>query len=95
MEKSVLKQCRIPESNTNQIEKNVMESTGSPNYPEIQKNINGLSNPPSAGQGNSSTQIVQPTEDNELKPIINNKNGVLDSVWIQHLQYLIRVIKYK
>jgi len=78
MEKSVLKQCRIPESNSNQKEKNVREPTGSPNYPEIQNNINGLSDPP--GQGNSSTQIVQPTEDNELQPIINNKNGILDNV---------------
>ncbi|XP_060877784.1 ninjurin-A-like [Metopolophium dirhodum] len=78
MEKSVLKQFRIPESNTNQKEENVMEPTGSPNHPEIQKNINGLSDPPSAGKGNSSTQIVQPTEDNEL--IINNKNGVFDNL---------------
>lgn len=81
MEKSFLKQCRVPESNTNQKEKNIMEPTaGSPNYPEIQKNINGLSDTPSAGQGNSSTQIVQPTEDNELQPIINNKNGGFDNV---------------
>ncbi|CAI6343804.1 unnamed protein product [Macrosiphum euphorbiae] len=80
MEKSVLKQCRIPESNSNQKEKNVREPTGSPNYPEIQKNINGLTDPPGAGQGYSSTQIVQPTEDNELQPIINNKNGILDNL---------------
>jgi len=57
-----------------------MEPTGSPNYPEKQKIINGLSDPPSAGNGNSSTQIVQPTEDNELQPIINNKNGAFDNV---------------
>lgn len=80
MEKSVLKQCRVPESNKDQKEKNTMELTVSPNYNEIQKNINGLSDPPRVEQGNSPTQIVQPTEDNELQPTINNKNGVFDNV---------------
>jgi len=81
MEKSVLKQYRIPESNTNQTENNFVEPTaGSPNYPKIQNNINDLSDPPSAGKGNSSTRIIQSTEDNELQPIINNKNAVFDNV---------------
>lgn len=80
MEKSVLKKCRIPESNTNQKEKNVIELTSSPNYTEIQKNMNGLSDPPRIDQDDPSNQIVQPTKDNELQPIINNKNGVFDNV---------------
>jgi len=80
VKKSVLEQSRIPESNTNQKEKDVMEPTGGPNYPEIQKNINSLSDPSSVEQGNRSTQIVQPTEDNELRPIKNKRNGVNDNV---------------
>jgi len=72
MERSVLKKCRIPESNTNQKEKIVMELTSSPNYTEIQKNTNEQDNP--------SNQTVQPTKDNELQPITNIKNGVFDNV---------------
>jgi len=80
MEKSVLKQSRIPQSNKNQKEKDVMELTSSPNYTEIQNNINDLSDPPRVEQNNPSTQIVQPTKDNGLQPIINNENGVFDNV---------------
>lgn len=79
MENSILKQCRILENNKNQKVKN-LELTDSPNFTEIQKNINGLSDPSRIELGNSSTQITQPTEDNELQPIINNKNGIFENL---------------
>lgn len=82
MENSKLEQYRILENNKNQREKNAIEQTNSPNFTKIQNNINGLSDPSRAELGNPSTQIVQPTEDNELQPIINNKNGVFENVKI-------------
>ncbi|KAL4096846.1 hypothetical protein QTP88_021729 [Uroleucon formosanum] len=57
-----------------------MEPTCYSNYPEIQKNINGLSDSSSVEQGNPSTQIVQHTEDNELRLIKNKKSGVNDNL---------------
>lgn len=57
-----------------------MEPTCYSNYPEIQKNINGLSDSSSVEQGNPSTQIVQHTENNELRLIKKKKNGVNDNV---------------
>jgi len=42
--------------------------------------MNGLFDPPRVEQDNSSNQIVQPTNVNELQSIINNKNGVFDNV---------------
>jgi len=59
------------------------KSTDSPNFTGIQKNINGLSDPSRVELAGNSTQIVQPTEDNELQPIINNKkNGIFENVSI-------------
>lgn len=85
MENSKLEQYRILENNKNQKEKNVVEQTDSPNFTKIQNNINGLSDPSRAELDNPSTQIVQLTEDNELQPIINNKNGVFENVNIYNL----------
>jgi len=81
MENSKLEQYRILKNNKNQRGKNALEQTDSPDFTKIQNNINGLSDPSRTELGNSSTQISQPTEDNdELQPIINNKNGVFENV---------------
>ncbi|KAF0759658.1 ninjurin-1-like isoform X3 [Aphis craccivora] len=80
MENSKLEQYRILDNNKNQREKNAFEQTNSPDFTKIQNNINGLPDPSRAELGNSSTQIGQPTEDNELQPITNNKNGVFENI---------------
>ncbi|XP_025197894.1 ninjurin-2-like isoform X2 [Melanaphis sacchari] len=80
MEKPILEQYQIHENNKNQKEKNASEQTDSTNFTKIQNNINDITDPSHVENGNSSAQIGQPTEDNELQPIINNKNGIFGNI---------------
>ncbi|XP_026809747.1 ninjurin-1-like isoform X3 [Rhopalosiphum maidis] len=79
MDNSILEQRRMLENKKRQ-EKTASEQTDSSNFTKIQNNINGLSDPSHVELGNTSTQIVQPTEDNELQPIIKNKNGIFENI---------------
>ncbi|XP_060836225.1 ninjurin-A-like isoform X2 [Rhopalosiphum padi] len=79
MDNSILEQRRMLENKKRQ-EKTASEQTDSSNFTKIQNNINGLSDPSDVELGNNSTQIVQPTEDNELQPIIKNKNGIFENI---------------